>query len=298
MANEKSAAARRRRVLEGMAIWGSYWRDNIDLFVIQYLGIDWLKWFQYTLLMMMDRAPIFIWIASRGMGKTFLIAIFVVARCILYPGTKVVLTSGTRGQAIQILEKIQFELIPRSENLKREINFKDTKFGGQEAKIVFQNSSYIKVVTASDTARSNRANILIVDEYRMVKQDIITMVLKKFLTGRRMPEYSELTDEEKQAEYAKEPNKSHFLSSAFFKDHWSFTKMLDTVRMMVDDKRKDFVCGFPYELALKEGLQFKEDLESEMLESDFNEIKWGINISVSLKPTEPCRLQGVLLLQC
>ena len=205
---------RTQRVIEGMAYWGSYYRENIDVFVKEYLQFDFLRWFQIYLLVMMDRSRTFLWIAARGMGKSFLIAIFVVIRCILYPGTKVVVTSGTRGQSINILEKIQAELIPKSPNLKNEIDFSATRFSGQDARIMFKNSSYIKVVTASDNARSNRANVLVVDEFRMVNKDTIDTVLKKFLTSRRMPEYRELSDSERKAEYAKEPNMACFLSSA------------------------------------------------------------------------------------
>ena len=201
------ARSRRDKVIEGMAIWGSYYRANIDVFVVDYLQLDFLKWFQLVLLVMMDRARVFLWIASRGMGKSFLIAIFACVRCILYPGTKVVITSGTRGQSINVLEKIQTELLKVSPNLRNEIDMDETKFSGQDAKVMFKNSSYIKVVTASDNARSNRANILIVDEFRMVKKDTIDTVFKKFLTSRRMPPYKELTEAERKAEYAKEPNK-------------------------------------------------------------------------------------------
>ncbi len=270
--------SRRERVIEGMAIWGSYYRENIDVFVEEYLGLDSLKWFQLTLLVMMNRARVFLWIAARGMGKSFLIAIFAVVRCILYPGTKVVITSGTRSQSINVLEKIQTELMPASPNLRNEINISDTKFTGQDAKIMFKNTSYIKVVTASDNARSNRANILIVDEFRMVKKDTIDTVLKKFLTSRRMPPYRDLTSEARKAEYAKEPNKSCFLSSAYFKDHWSYNKMLDTFKLMLNDAKTDFVCGFPYQLSIQEGLLFPDDVESDMLESDFNEIKWSMEM--------------------
>lgn len=277
------AASRERQqhVIEGMAIWGSYYRQNIDIFVRDYLQLDFLKWFQLMLLVMMDRARIFLWIAARGMGKSFLIAIFAVVRCILYPGTKVVITSGTRGQSINILEKIQTELMPASPNLRNEIDMSNTKFTGQDAKIMFKNTSYIKVVTASDNARSNRANILIVDEFRMVKKDTIDTVLKKFLTSRRMPPYKELTLEERKAEYAKEPNKSCFLSSAYFKDHWSYHKMLDTFKLMLDDTKTDFMCGFPYQLSIQEGLLFPEDVEGDMLETDFNEIKWSMEMEAT-----------------
>ena len=119
MASEEKS--RRERVIEGVAIWGSYYRENFDLFVEEYLQLDFLKWFQTMLLVMMNRSRVFLWIAARGMGKSFLIAIFAVARCILYPGTKVVITSGTRGQSINVLEKIQTELMPVSPNLCNEI---------------------------------------------------------------------------------------------------------------------------------------------------------------------------------
>lgn len=112
----------------------------------------------------------------------------------------------------------------------------------------------------------------------MVKKDTIDTIFKKFLTTRRMPPYRELNEEQKAAEYAKEPNMSCFLSSAYFKDHWSYAKTLDTFKLMLDDKNSDFVCGLPYQLSIQEGLLFPEDVESEMLESDFNEIKWRMEM--------------------
>ena len=117
-----NAQDRRERVIEGMAIWGSYYRENIDEFVTDYLELDFLKWFQLALLVMMNRSRTFLWIAARGMGKSFLTAIFAVVRCILYPGTQVVITSGTRGQSINVLEKIQTILMPASPNLRNEID--------------------------------------------------------------------------------------------------------------------------------------------------------------------------------
>ena len=49
--------SRRSRVIEGMAIWGSYYRENIDIFVEEYLQLDFLKWFQTALLVMMGFEP-------------------------------------------------------------------------------------------------------------------------------------------------------------------------------------------------------------------------------------------------
>ena len=54
--------------------------------------------------------------------------------------------------------------------------------------------------------------------------------------------------------------------------------MLDVFRLMLDDTKRDFVCGFPYQLSIQEGLLYPEDVEGDMLETDFNEIKWSMEM--------------------
>ena len=188
-----------------------------------------------------------------------------------------------------------FELKPISPELCAEIDEKQTKVNGTNAQIVFHNTSVIKVVTASDSSRGNRCNVLLLDEYRLISKDTIDTVLRKFLTLRRMPRYSELTDAERKREYAKEKNLTLYLTSAFFKDHWSYLKCVDTFKAMIYENRRQFVCGFPYQLSVEEGLLDPESVADEMSESDFSEIKWSINISVLFKLIEPSYPLGVLL---
>lgn len=264
-------------VMEGAAIWGAFYRANPDKFAEDYLHIQ-LRLFQRILLAMMFWSTTFVLIACRGLGKTYISAIYCVVRCILYPGTKICIASGTRGQAINVLEKILLELKPQSEELRAEIDDKQSKINGTNAQIVFFNTSVIKVVTASDNARGNRCNVLLLDEYRLISKDTIDTVLKKFLTLRRMPRYEELTDDEKKIEYAKEKNLTMYLSSAYFKDHWSYTKCMDTFDIMKDENRHQFVCGFPYELSIEEGLLDPETVADDMSESDFSEIKWSMEM--------------------
>lgn len=270
-------SAPNKATLNAVALWAAYYRSNPHRFVTDFLHIE-LKLFQKILLVMMNVCTSLVYIASRGQGKTFLSAIFCVVRCILYPGTKIAIASGTRGQAFNVLEKILLELKPKSPELAFEIDDKQTKLNGTEAKIVFKNGSYIKVVTASDSARGNRANILLVDEFRMVSKAVIDTVLRRFLSNPRMPEYSELTKEEKKAEYAKERNKTLYLSSAYFTDHWSYTKCQDNFKFMLDENRQDFICSLPYQLAIKEGLLRADDVADEMAESDFSEVKFSMEM--------------------
>lgn len=267
---------RSEKIMDGAAHWGAYYRENPDVFAEDYLHLQ-LKWFQKMLLVMMFWSETFVFIACRGLGKTYLSAIYCVTRCILYPGTIVCIASGTRGQATNVLEKINLQLKPRSAELRSEINEKESKMNGTNAQIVFWNTSAIKVVTASDSSRGNRCNVLLLDEYRLISKDTIDTILSKFLTLRRMPVYARLSEEERNAEYDKEHNLIMFLSSAYFKDHWSYTKCVDTFNAMINGRRQ-FVCGFPYQLAIKEGLLDKNRVADDMSESDFSEVKWSMEM--------------------
>lgn len=268
--NIEAKTDRQKEELESAAKWCGFYRANIPRFVKDFLHIS-LRLFQIFLLVMMDIASVFVFIACRGIGKTFMCAVYCVVRAVLYPGTKICVASGTKGQAAMVLEKIMTELKPNSPELAYEIDDKNTRIGGEKPMIMFKNGSFIKVVAASDNARSNRAHLLIIDEARMVKKETIDTILKKFLSSQREPKYFENPE---YAKYPREPLKTFYLSSAHFKDHWLFQKCKDACRYMLDDTRRDFVCGFPYQLSLAEHLLPKERVIEDMTETGFSEITW------------------------
>lgn len=202
---------RYEKTLNGAALWAAFFREHPEEFAEQYLHIK-LRLFQKILLVMMFWSTVFVLIACRGIGKSYLSAIYCVTRAVLYPGTKICIASGRRSQAINVLEKITQELIPNSPELRAEIS--DIKINGTNAYITFYNTSVIKVVTAGESARGNRCNVLLLDEYRLIPKDVIDVILRKFLTQRRMPKYEELTEQERKREYAKEKNLTMYLSSA------------------------------------------------------------------------------------
>lgn len=155
----------------------------------------------------------------------------------------------------------------RSQNLENEIDH--ITVNQSKAECIFKNGSFVKVVTASDSARGNRGNILIIDEYRTVSEDIVNEVLSKFLIDERHPPFR---DEPEYADY-REPNKQIYLSSAWYRDHWSFDKVADYYEKQMSGKNY-FVCGLPYQLAIKEGLYQPETALEEMSESNFSETAW------------------------
>lgn len=266
IANEKA-----KKIMNGVAKWCSFYRANPHRFCKDYLNIN-LKLFQKILIYMMNYSNYFMYIASRGQGKTYLTAIFCVVRCILYPETQICIASKARSQSINVLEKITSLLMPNSNNLKLEIKDYSTK--GQDAYIAFRNGSKIKVVTANDNARSNRSNIIVIDEFRMVNLDVVNKVLRKFNTSPRQPKYLN----NPKYKHLIERNKELYLSSAWFKSHWSYEKLKAYCANLINDNKKYFVCGLPYQLAIRENLLSAEQVADEMSESDFSELSWSIEM--------------------
>ena len=269
--------SRQQQVLNGAALWGSFYRENVDKFVKDYLHVE-LHLFQRIVLVMMFWSTTMVFIACRGLGKTYLSAIYCVVRCILYPGTRVCVASGVRSQSINVLEKITQELVPRSYELRAEIDWRETKINATNAIIQFKNTSVIKVVTAGESARGNRANVVLVDEFRLVNKDTIDTILRKFLTLTRQPDYKALTPEERRKEWRKEKNLTMYLSSAFWKESWAYQKCVDTFKAMVNPNRRQFVCSFPYQLPIAEGMLDPEFVADEMADSDFSEIKFSMEM--------------------
>lgn len=256
--------ARQRKVMETVARRASFYRANPHRFASEYLGLT-LKLFQQIIIYLMNFETNFMYLAARGQGKSFIVAVFCCIRSILYPGSAICIASKTRKQGQEVIDKIQNILMPNSPNLRSEIS--EIIINSQDAHVSFYNGSRIFVVTANDNARHNRANILFVDEFRMVPLEIINHVLRKFLTAPRHPKY---LDKPQYAHLA-ERNKELYASSCWFESHWSFEKALAYVKNMIEG-RKYGICALPYQLSIKENLLSREQVEDEMSESDFSEV--------------------------
>lgn len=253
------------KLMEGVGSWTSWYRLFPHLFVRDYFSIN-LKIFQQILIYFMMHYNFFMYLASRGQGKSFLTAIFCCVRAILFPESKIILCAGTKSQSIEVLEKIA-DMRLNSPNLAREID--ELKTGANDARVTFKNGSWIRCVTASNNSRSKRANLIVVDEFRMVDKNIIDSVLRKFMTAPRSPKYLENPE----YKHLQERNKEMYLTSCWFKHHYSWDKVNAFFDSMTDCKSY-FLCSLPYQIAIKEGLLMREQVEDEMSESDFNPVSW------------------------
>ena len=143
----------------------SYYRYYIDEFA-ELLGVN-LFPFQKVILRAMARGQFSVLIACRGIGKSFIVAVFYICVCILYPNAKCGIASGNSQQARNvIIQKIKGELA-KNESIAREIDF-PIKTGADDCYCEFMGGSEVRAITLAqdrggDSARSWRFNYLLVD---------------------------------------------------------------------------------------------------------------------------------------
>ena len=153
---------RTSKIMNTVAQRASYYRANPHRFCSDYLFPDtpnFLKTFQKILIWAMIHSDSFCFIACRGIGKTFLVALFSVIKCILYPGTKIVVSSATFKQSKELVGKITDDFMHRSAMLRSEIERTNT--GQNDCGVWFKNGSFLVCRVANENARGARCNVLI-----------------------------------------------------------------------------------------------------------------------------------------
>lgn len=161
----------------------------------------------------------------------------------------------------------------KSEAISREI--KEVKTSANDASVLFWNGSTIECVVSNNNSRGYRSNVLVLDEYRMIKKDILDSVLRKFNASPRKPPYL-FKDEYKHIK--PEQNKELYISSAWFKSSWAYEKFISYRNAMCKGKSY-FCCDLPYTVPLEHGLLTEESVESIRSEEDMDEISWDMEMN-------------------
>lgn len=242
--------------------WITFYRKNLPVFVEHYLGLS-IHWYQIIWLYILNSFKTIVIIAGRASAKSYVIAIFSCSKCILYPNTKVVIASGTKKQAgLIVKEKIQKELMPKSENLRREI--KKISTNQNDIEVVFHNGSSIVVVVGDENALGYRSTILIFEEFKRIKKYVVDKVLKPFQMTRPI---QFMTNEECEQYGVKYRNNNDFIeestnvyiSSAAPTSHWMGKLLKETVKSKYNDGLSCMLAT-DYSIALKHAIKTVNDL--------------------------------------
>lgn len=248
-----------------------YWRKNIHRFIIEVLGIE-LKPFQELAVYEMSATYVktlntFIFFASRGVGKTFLTAVWVIAMCILYPRLKIRTSSYSLDQAKLVIEKIR-ELRDKYPSVAREID--KLNFQKDYAYVKFKNEAQVEIVVCGERARGNRCNILVLDESRKMIWDDINTFLTPFMTGLRDPAYNPKKHKSWMKEYKREHNTIIFLTSIGYKNEWSYREF-ETAAQYIAHGRDDYaIMSIPYQIGVKEDIITEDYIAYQLRNSKSN----------------------------
>lgn len=244
--------------------WGTFFKRNMHRFVIDYLKIS-LYEYQAIAIYMMGISNLICIIASRNDAKSFIVAVYAVARCLLYKGTKFRIGAATEKQAKLIVsEKIIDELCEWSPILRKEIEDYGTR--SNDIFVKFRNGSKITVFVANDNARGLRSNGICREETRQIKKKIEDSVISPFQTPRK-PKYL-FRPEYKDNKALKEQPVDIYISSSWYDDgNW----MWDISRQALDAMKKHkggLMLAFDESIAIKHELKTIEQLIKEKKKQD------------------------------
>jgi len=271
MANEQQLASNMSgwladtRHLHSFLDWNQFFRKNPHIFARLYLKIKLFPYQEIILwgLFQSDNAIIE---ASRAAAKSFILAVYCVIRCILYPGTHVIIASSTRKQASLIIsEKIIKELCEWSPMLRREIkSYKDNQI---ETSVTFRNGSFVEIVTLADSARGHRAHVIVIDEGRNILDDgeVVKKVIVPFLISRQ-PEFARLPEFNGRKEFVEEPVQIQ-ISSSTDDQHWLSKASVNAMRGMLNGDGSVFFA-LDYAICLKHGIRTRKQMITAYRDAD------------------------------
>lgn len=253
---------------ENIIEWTTFYRRNLDVFTEDYLEIP-LHFFQKQLLQSWNDNEVNVDIASRGISKSFLVAILSTDLALLYSGMNILITSFTLAQSNSIIKEKIDELLtsesrgisPVLKQLRKDGYIQFKKDPNTDAQYVaFGNGSKIFAVNCGESCRGKRSNLVIVDEAVLVKKvdyySIVEPTLEKRNFNGRPKDY-------------KEETKQIFLTSAKTKTSWIWTLLKNTVNDHYKDKRikKGFFAGDIF-TAVANGIQTKKQYIARKRDTD------------------------------
>ena len=236
----------------------SYYRYYVDEFACDVLGLR-LFPFQRLILRAMARYQNSMLIACRGLGKSYIVAVFYICVAILYPNIKLGIASGNSQQARNvIIQKIKGEL-SKNEAIAREIKFPIRTSDG-DCVVEFKNGSEIRAITLAqdrggDSARSWRFSYILIDEARLVKDEIIEEILIPMTKTKRQNAIRWNQSEK---------GKVIFISSAYLKTSSLYKRFKFHYEEMLKGNKDYMAICFPYQVGVQAGLFDQEDIEKEL----------------------------------
>ena len=255
--------------LDHLLLWNTFFRRNLHRFAIDYLRIP-LYPFQEVMLYYMGKSDLSCIIASRGVSKSFITALYACCYCLTHPYGNFLIASNTKDQAnLIITEKIDRELRSLSPILAKEIE-KITN-NNQKCTCKFRNQAAIKVVPAGESARGNRSNELLREEFRLIDPETDNKILEPCQIPRQAP-YTRIDpyNQDSMKDLIVEQPVGIYISSSWIDtgNNEFIWQTVDKCLQMIVEGKNVCLLAFDESLTLKHGLKTIEQMENARIKSD------------------------------
>lgn len=238
--------------------WVTFYRQNMSFFVEHYLGVT-LHLYQRLWISWMATSTNFLAVASRASAKSWLTALYSIARSILYPGSIIVLASSTKQQAGLIISQHCRALYESSPNIRRETESITTNQNVYE--MIFRNGSTIKVVVSGEGGRGNRSTVNVLEERRLIPKSTIDEIIRPFSISRQPP-YMKNAKYSSIKELVEEPQEI-IITSAYYKSYDWYPEAKQLLRKVANDDENVKCLFLDYTILLKHGIRTMRKMRSE-----------------------------------
>lgn len=253
----------------------AYWREYPDMF-IDFLqdGGDPTKekklkffFYQRVFLRAAMRYKYVYMVFPRAYSKSFLSVMVLMCRCILYPRSKLFVTSGGKEQAAGIVKEKVTEICTLVPAFDRELDRRPgkTREGKDYVCYVFKNGSYFDNIAASEKSRGKRRHGGLVEECVGVDGDILSQVIIPTMNVSRLCMDGTTQPDETL-------NKSQiYVTTAGFKNTFAYDKLIQLLVWMITEPHKAMVMGGTWRIPVLMKLLDKNFLHDLKKDGTFNE---------------------------
>ena len=253
----------------------AYWREYPDMF-IDFLqdGGDPTKekklkffFYQRVFLRAAMRYKYVYMVFPRAYSKSFLSVMVLMCRCILYPRSKLFVTSGGKEQAAGIVKEKVTEICTLVPAFDRELDRRPgkTREGKDYVCYVFKNGSYFDNIAASEKSRGKRRHGGLVEECVGVDGDILSQVIIPTMNVSRLCMDGTTQPDETL-------NKSQiYVTTAGFKNTFAYDKLIQLLVWMITEPHKAMVMGGTWRIPVLMKLLDKNFLQYLKKDGTFNE---------------------------
>ena len=254
----------------------AFWREYPDLFVDFLVrgqreeikdGEFKFYFYQRVFLRAAMRHQYIYAVFPRAYSKSFLSMMILMIRCILYPRSKLFVTSGGKEQAAGIMkEKVQ-EICTLIPAFKREIDWTRGKTleGKDYCKYVFKSGSYFDNIAARESSRGKRRHGGTIEECVGVDGTILSEVIIPTMNISRMCMDGSVHPEETL-------NKSQiYITTAGWKNTFPYDKLIQLLVWSIVKPEKSIILGGTYRIPVLVKLLDKNFIRDLKMDGTFNE---------------------------